>query len=114
MSARCVHGDPLLDEAESLRFTDDQVSARRLVALCVSMARFGLIPRGVANPMAMIRNYGATWFQYRGVQNCPQCNSDLRDVEHGPPFKREISVYCRDRDRTVAYRCPDCDHEWPR
>lgn len=29
-------------------------------------------------------------------------------------FKREIAIYDRDRDRTVAYRCPDCGHEWNR
>lgn len=27
---------------------------------------------------------------------------------------RAIAIYSRDRDRTVAYRCPDCDHEWGR
>jgi len=29
-------------------------------------------------------------------------------------FKREIAVYDRAKDRTVAYRCPDCGHEWNR
>ena len=27
---------------------------------------------------------------------------------------REIGIYCMDRDRTVAWKCPDCDHEWSR
>ena len=29
-------------------------------------------------------------------------------------WKREIAIYDRDLDRTVAYRCPDCGHEWNR
>lgn len=27
---------------------------------------------------------------------------------------RQIGVYSMERDRTVAWRCPDCLHEWPR
>jgi hypothetical protein len=27
---------------------------------------------------------------------------------------REIAIYDRDKDRTTAYRCPDCGHEWSR
>ena len=27
---------------------------------------------------------------------------------------RQIGIYDRDKDRTVAHKCPDCDHEWPR
>ena len=27
---------------------------------------------------------------------------------------REIGIYDWDKDRTVAWRCPDCGHEWPR
>lgn len=27
---------------------------------------------------------------------------------------RKIGLYCMDRDRTVAWKCPDCDHEWGR
>ncbi len=29
-------------------------------------------------------------------------------------FDRKIAIYDRDRDRTVAYRCPDCGHQWDR
>lgn len=25
---------------------------------------------------------------------------------------RQIAIYSRERDRTVAHRCPDCEHEW--
>lgn len=27
---------------------------------------------------------------------------------------REIAIYDREKDRTVAYVCPDCDHQWGR
>lgn len=27
---------------------------------------------------------------------------------------RQIAIYSRETDRTVAYRRPDCDHEWSR
>lgn len=26
---------------------------------------------------------------------------------------RETAIYSLDLDKTVAYRCPDCMHEWP-
>lgn len=45
---------------------------------------------------------------------CPHCKADLRDHVNGPPFKREIGQYDRDRDRTVAWVCPDCGKDWPR
>lgn len=27
---------------------------------------------------------------------------------------RQVGVYSLESDRTVAWRCPDCQHEWPR
>lgn len=27
---------------------------------------------------------------------------------------RALALYDHDKDRTVAYRCPDCGHEWAR
>ena len=27
---------------------------------------------------------------------------------------RKIGIYCMDRDRTVAWQCPDCKLEWGR
>lgn len=32
---------------------------------------------------------------------------------HGQ-WGRQIAIYSQGRDRTAAYRCPDCEHEWPR
>ena len=35
------------------------------------------------------------------------------DKEHGQ-WGRHIGIYDRDLDRTVAHKCPDCGHQWPR
>lgn len=53
---------------------------------------------------------------------CPSCKSLLRYtaiVQHPTgakkeTFSRAIGIYSIQTDRTVAYKCPDCDHEWPR
>jgi len=29
-------------------------------------------------------------------------------------FGRQIGIYSLEADRTVRWRCPDCDHEWSR
>ena len=72
---------------------------------------------------------------------CPKCNSNLEgqliyetflDQYAGDETKaleaaamygatktegrwgRAIGIYSMEKDRTVAYRCPDCGHEWKR
>lgn len=70
--------------------------------------------------------------------NCPACGTDLNgdliwdtlakrhSMDEADRFAaeyygatrtqgrwgRQISIYSREKDRTVAYRCPDCLHEW--
>lgn len=36
--------------------------------------------------------------------------------EHGEANRwgRQISLYDRDKDRTVGYKCPDCNGKWER
>jgi hypothetical protein len=58
-------------------------------------------------------------------KNCPSCKTSLvgdpipADIAHhyvGTHWKREIGIdggYMGIYDGTVAYRCPDCDHEFP-
>lgn len=29
-------------------------------------------------------------------------------------WNRRISIYCRDKDKTIMYKCPDCNKEWVR
>ena len=54
---------------------------------------------------------------------CPSCGVQFqgdpipeKDQESfgATHFSRKIGVYSRERDRTVAWRCPDCGHEWSR
>jgi len=57
-------------------------------------------------------------------EKCPHCKvslqGDLIPMEHreyygnNTHFSRLISVYDHNEDRSVAYRCPDCEHEWKR
>ena len=36
--------------------------------------------------------------------------------EHGEDNRwgRAVALYCMDRDRTIGYRCPDCNETWER
>jgi hypothetical protein len=71
---------------------------------------------------------------------CPKCKADLEggliyetfSEEHGNEqaaldtaaacgatkaegrWGRQIAIYDREKDRTVAFMCPDCGHEWER
>lgn len=53
---------------------------------------------------------------------CPKCRRDLRageipgDQRTGleTHYSHIIAIYDRGRDRTVAWRCPFCGHEWRR
>lgn len=61
--------------------------------------------------------------KHRVPPECPSCHADLIGGEipenirdsYGPPylFYRTIGIYCRDRDMTVEWQCPDCNHTWP-
>jgi predicted RNA-binding Zn-ribbon protein involved in translation (DUF1610 family) len=33
---------------------------------------------------------------------------------HSGRWGRQIGIYSTEKDRTVAWRCPDCGHEWSR
>lgn len=72
--------------------------------------------------------YPKLWPRFVLVRNtpskpCPKCGMELRGDpipeasrhKYGAThFGREIAIYDMDRDRTVAYRCPDCGHGWKR
>lgn len=64
--------------------------------------------------LTMVECWGVDWHEWRGELSCPKCGADLRNHESGPPFKREIGIYDQFRDCTVAWQCPDCDHQWKR
>lgn len=54
----------------------------------------------------MWENYGPDWHMYREPHNCRHCGEDLRDLDNGPPFKREIAFVSN--DRLQYYTCPKC------
>ena len=39
---------------------------------------------------------------------CPHCQADLSYKVGDVTYSRLIGIYDQDKDRTVAYRCPDC------
>lgn len=55
---------------------------------------------------------------------CPACNADLTGApipeeyrEHygdSTHYSRAIGIYSIERDVTIAWKCPDCGHEWER
>jgi uncharacterized C2H2 Zn-finger protein len=58
------------------------------------------------------------------IANCPKCESLWHETPipkeqqdsygYSKFFSRIIGIYSRDRDRTVAYQCPDCNTCWDR
>jgi len=58
------------------------------------------------------------------IANCPKCESlwhekpipkeDQPLYGYAQFFSRVIGIYSRDRDRTIAYQCPDCNTCWDR
>lgn len=60
-------------------------------------------------------------------RHCPDCNADLQGdpipqeyIDEGcygegvTHFSRIIGIYSVEQDRTIAWACPDCGHEWDR
>lgn len=54
---------------------------------------------------------------------CPKCDADLQGdpipekSQHlygATHFSRKMALYDQGRDRTIAFKCPDCLHEWGR
>lgn len=58
------------------------------------------------------------------IDRCPHCHADLtgdpiepgelRDFYGASHYSRKLTLYDRDKDRTVAYECPDCGKRWER
>lgn len=60
----------------------------------------------------MVEYWGENWNQYSEPHNCPACDADLRDLQSGPPFKKEIAL--SDGESVYAWKCHDCQHIWLR
>lgn len=57
------------------------------------------------------------------IEYCPHCNINLRgdpipeDIAHlysSTRWGRKIGIYDFYKDRTVGWKCPDCNGEWER
>ena len=58
------------------------------------------------------------------LENCPNCNSNWVDSiipeqyreNYSPPYfySRVVGVELLDGDRVDHWRCPDCNHKFPR
>jgi uncharacterized C2H2 Zn-finger protein len=62
--------------------------------------------------------------KFNHLKKCPGCGMSFqgdpipkRDQEAfggATHFERQIALYDRDQDMTIAYRCPDCAYTWDR
>lgn len=95
---------PEVDEAKLHQLIDE--------AICRDLYPKETVSGNANTVFEMVRGYGARWFEWRGSLQCPYCEVDLRDHEHGPPFKREVGIYSQSQDRTVGFQCPDCQKTW--
>ncbi len=106
----------ILDD-ERRKFTED--NEKKISLLVAALIDKGVYPAktvpGNGNTVrAMVSGWGPYWHKWEEPLNCPHCKVDLRDLKTGPPFKREIGIYDRARDRTDHFVCPDCEGVIPR
>jgi len=85
-----------------------------LVELVKEAQRLGIYPPDTVegNPntvLQMVEGWGARWIEWEEPLSCPQCGSDWRNHETGPPFKREW--HCSPREGEVVVYCPDCEDQ---
>lgn len=96
-------------------YNEDQVKMEALVAELVDRGEYPAKNHtGKYDAKKMVDMYGALWHMYSRPHECPECDADLRDHENGAPYKREISIYSRVGDCTIAFQCPDCNCTWRR
>ena len=58
------------------------------------------------------------------VPNCPGCGASWqgepspeetrKHYGNATHFRREIAIYSRERDMTIAWKCPDCNRAFDR
>lgn len=59
--------------------------------------------------MKMVEAWGADWYKWSGICECPHCKADWRDHESGPPFKYQIGIEIKGiYDGILYYQCPIC------
>lgn len=90
----------LLNLLNKRKFTDD------FDILCDELIHRGVYPN-LPSTKQKAMYYGAYWFIFDNPQFCVNCSYDLRDHEHGPPFKKEVFDSIK-----KFYICPQCAYTW--
>ena len=115
MAFEHLTNDTLLDALAHERLTvdpDEENMGRMIDELVARSVYPAKLPEGNPNTLLMmVHGWGARWFEFKGYLNCPHCNTDLRSPM-GPPFKLEIALYDAGRDRTVGWKCRECEETW--
>lgn len=101
-----------MDDERSKFTRSDKEKMQLMVNELVARRIYPRVSGNNLTPLEMVECYGAYWFEWREPLNCPACNADWRDLEHGAPFKREIGI--SDGDSVHTWKCPDCEHLMPR
>lgn len=107
--------ESLLKKLHSLniKFSSDDKIKNQMREICDELIERKVYPKYSSNSkysaLEMVKFYGVDWYLYKNPIKCPHCNSDLRDLKNGPPFKREIGIYDLEQDRTIYHQCPDCN-----
>ena len=111
-----LSNDALLDALDEEREKFTKSDLARMGTMVGELIRRGVYPAETVegnpnNVLTMVSGWGARWHEWREPLTCPHCKTDLRDHRTGPPFKREIGHYDRNRDRTTSFSCPDCGND---
>lgn len=100
-----------LDEERGKFTKSDDVKMDHLIALLVLAGEYPATTKTQNTVKQMVDGWGAYWHRWSEPLECPQCHTDLRDHECGPPFKREIQVIPdRMREGTYHFECPNCKY----
>lgn len=104
-----MNAEQLLEELKTEREKYTRSDKAKMESLCQSLVDLGVYPavsKINLSALKMVEGWGVHWHKWSGPTHCRHCNSDLRDHECGPPFKRELGVTVN--DRTSHFLCPDC------
>lgn len=93
-------------EAERIKYQPGNKVLEGLVGHLVDCGFYPTHSKKMIPALKMVENYGVFWHIYLDPLFCPHCGEDLRNLEHGAPYKREIGVSAK--DRVQYYECPKC------
>ena len=98
-----------LEQELSKRYSES--NKEKVDTLCHALVENSTYPEDYEYSRKMVEYYGAHWHEYQEPLNCQHCGADLRNLDSGPPFKREIHVKCMYNSHTSYLECPDCGKE---